>query len=76
MFAYIYELLPNIIMDMFLAVTGHKGRLMPLYRRAWMSRMRTSHLLRRDWEIVCENIGKLYEGYNKHMHFEIPFFFL
>lgn len=60
MFAYVYELLPTAAMDLFFCVTGHKARLLPLYRRVWLSRQRTRHLLRRDWDIVCENIGKLY----------------
>lgn len=62
MLAFFYELLPHFIIDLFLAITGHTGRMMPAYRRAWLSRKQTSHLLRNDWEIVCQNIGKLYEG--------------
>lgn len=62
MFISIYELLPTILMELFLVITGHKVRLLPTYRRVWSSRKQAGLLMRRDWEIVCENIGKLYEG--------------
>lgn len=71
MFAFIYELLPTLIMELFLLLTGHKQRLLPAYRQVWMSRKQTSYLLNRNWEIVCDNIGKLYERLNKD-YFELP----
>lgn len=61
LFALFYEIIPYLSMDVLYSMTGHKGRFLPMYRRAKLNREHSRHFMLRDWDMVCENVMALYD---------------
>lgn len=70
MFSLLYELLPHMLMDILLAISGCKFRILPHYKLVVLGRDNLKHFVLNDWNLACSNIKTLYSTrYDKEARF-------